>query len=544
MAPGEKMGMHRGITRRAWSCPRNLRGQALVLFLTLIGVLCLGVILLFDTSQVVNKKVRLTNTADAAAYSVAVQQAKAYNFAAYMNRAQVGNEVAVAQIVSMWSWLNMLHTHTRVGYNTFTYLSLIPGVGAVFAVLARIYDAAEQVVGNVRNVFGRAVTLGGVIPGADGGLVSILSRLNQGYSLATTAVLDYVGLYDGYTIVDEVIARNDPTAEMNAVGKLLLLDRLRMASGHEVGPLRATLIERHERPRDAGVDHAGMNRFRNVIMGSRDRFSADRGQNVSAGPISGGTFGGTDMIDYERWAGMDTMDVRIKLPWPFSDLHIPMGWGGAQAVRDGQPDFLPGIQQAQDGGPGWYSHPHGRDYAQYGGSAGSTSRLADQFPSVNTPWLWGRSTYFTQRKDAYFTDYQGLQPYYDVKPGVARSPEGPDAGPIFTVYLYSDRADARTSQDIDGIGSPGAGGPLHLEGNMDGNDRITAVSSAQTYFHRPRDRGELFKRMVPRSWNGTPETDEQLEMGSLFSPYWQARLIDTPMDDYVAIGIDQIVGGP
>src|SRR5690606_20260978 len=235
-------------TRPAGARPRTLRGQALVLFLVLIGVLCLAVLLLFDSSQVVNKKVRLTNTADAAAYSVAVQQAKAYNFAAYMNRAQVGNEIAIAQLVSMWSWLNMLHTHTRVGYNTFTYLSLIPGVGAVFAVLARIYDAAEQVVGNVRNVFGRAVTLGGVIPGADGGLVSILSRLNQGYSLATTAVLDYVGLYDGYTIVDEVIARNDPTAEMNAVGKLLLLDRLRMASGHEVGPLRATLIERHERP--------------------------------------------------------------------------------------------------------------------------------------------------------------------------------------------------------------------------------------------------------------------------------------------------------
>src|SRR5690606_38116140 len=111
------------------------------------------------------------------------------------------------------------------------------------------------------------------------------------------------------------------------------------------------------------------------------------------------------------------------------------------------------------------------------------------------------------------------------------TPEGQDSGPIFTIYIHSERAAARTSQDIDGIGSA-AGGPLHLEGNMDGNDRITAVASAQTYFHRPRDRGGLFARMVPRSWNGSPQTDEQLEMGSLFSPYWQARLIDTPMDDY------------
>lgn len=517
-----------------------------MLFLTLIGVLCLGVILLFDTSQVVNKKVRLTNTADAAAYSVAVQQAKAYNFAAYMNRAQVGNEVAIAQIVSLWSWLNMLHTHTRVGYTTFTTLATtffwVPGVNAALTALARIYQAAEQVVGTVRKGVRELTTLGGVIPGLEGGLVSGLSRLNQGYSLATTAVLDYVGLYDGYNIAVEVMERNDPTAKMNVLGHGLLLDQLRIATGHEApGFLKPPLLERHVRPASPGVDHPGMNRFRNVIMGSRDHFSADRGQNFNfQNIISGGTYGGTDMVDYERWVGMDTMDVQILF------LRIPLGWGGAQAVDGGEPGFLPGIQQGQEGGPGWYSHLHTRseDYPQYGGAAGVTANYADQYPSVNTPWVTGNSRHFTQRRHAYYRDYQGLQPYHDVKPGVARTPEGEDAGPIFTVYLYSDRVDARTSQDIDGIGSVQPDGPLHLESNMDGNDRITAVSSAQTYFHRPRDREGLFKRMVPRSWNEEPGTDEQLEMGSLFSPYWQARLIETPMSDYAVIGIDQIVGGP
>lgn len=541
------MVVHRGIMGRARTCPRSLRGQALVLFLTLIGVLCLGVILLFDTSQVVNKKVRLTHTADAAAYSAAVQQAKAYNFAAYMNRAQVGNEVAIAQIVSMWSWLNMLHTHTRVGYTTFTALATtffwVPGVNAILTALARVYNVAERVAGYARKGVRELTTLGGVIPGLEGGLVSGLSRLNQGYSLATTAVLDYVGLYDGYTTVREVVERNDPTAKMGVLGHGLLINQLRIASGHEVpgGFLKPPVLERHQRPASAGVNHAGMNRFRNVIMGSRDRFTADRGQNFSfEGIISGGTYGGTDMVDYERWAGMDTMDVQIL------SLRLPLGWGGAQAVEHGDPAFLPGIEQGREGGPGWYSHLHTRDedYPPYGGAAGVTARNADQYPSVNTPWVMGSTNYFTQRGDAYYRDYQGLQPYHDVKPEIARTPEGENAGPIFTVYLYSERADGRTSQDIDGIGSADASGPLHLESHMDGNDRITAVSSAQTYFHRPRDRNELFKRMVPRSWNQEPETDEQLEMGSLFSPYWQARLIETPMGEYAAIGIDQIMGGP
>lgn len=532
-------------TRTRTTAGRRVRGQALVLFLTLIGVLCLGVILLFDTSQVVNKKVKLTNTADAAAYSVAVQQAKAYNLAAYLNRAQVGNEVAIAQIVSLWSWMNMLHTHTLLAYNLFTYLSMIPapGLNMIARALAEAYKIAEKIVAAARTGFHTAVTGGGMIPGFQGGLVSALSYLNTVYSHVSTAVLDYVGLADGYNIVQDVIERNDPTAQMSAAAHILLMDRLRMASGHEVGPLSA-MLERHERPGNGGRD-AGMDRFRNVIMGSRDRFSADRGQRVNLLIIDAGTSGGTDMIDYERWAGLDTMDIRIRLPWPFRDIRAPLGWGGAQALKDSgsYPDFFPGIESASNGGPGWYSHEHGRNYSQYGGASGSTAQTANRYPSVDSPALWGASNNLTRRRDAYFPDYQGLQAYHDVKAEIARSPEGKDAGPVFTVYLHSERATARTSQDIDGLGSQDENGPLHLKGEMDGNNRITAVSSAQTYFHRPRDREGLFHRMVPRSWNGRPQADEQLEMGSLFSPYWQARLIETPLEDYALVGIDHVMGG-
>src|SRR5690606_2333555 len=114
-------GLRRGIRPPA---PRSsLRGQALVMFVVLVGVLVLGLILLFSTGQAVNKKVRLTHAADAAAYSVAVQQARAMNFAAYMNRGRIANEVAVAQAVSLWSWMNMIHAHTVEGANIFTWLS-------------------------------------------------------------------------------------------------------------------------------------------------------------------------------------------------------------------------------------------------------------------------------------------------------------------------------------------------------------------------------------------------------------------------------------
>ncbi len=49
-------------------------------------------------------KMKLQNTADAAAYSAVLAEARDYNFAAYTNRAIVANQVAVAQVVGITSW--------------------------------------------------------------------------------------------------------------------------------------------------------------------------------------------------------------------------------------------------------------------------------------------------------------------------------------------------------------------------------------------------------------------------------------------------------
>lgn len=53
---------------------------------------------------------------------------------------------------------------------------------------------------------------------------------------------------------------------------------------------------------------------------------------------------------------------------------------------------------------------------------------------------------------------------------------------------------------------------------------LRAMASAQVYFNRPYDYAP-FKRMV---WG---RSDGKFEQGSMFSPYWQARLVDTPQQD-------------
>lgn len=541
--------------------PRGIRGQAMVLFLVLAGVLCLGVVLLFDTGQAVNKKVKLVHTADAAAYSVAVQEAKALNFAAYMNRAQVANEVAISQMVSMWSWANMLHTHAAVGYQRFTIMALaaagavvtLPAVPALEAI-ANAYKVAEKAIATGRTFLHKGLTLAGVIPGLEGGLIEGLSLLNSGYSAAAGLAVNYVGGIDGYMTATDVVTKNDPKAKFYLLGKGLLIDQLAHATTHNVPSLQGDPLLNDYSVKKNGAD--GMDRFRNVVMGSRDEFSADRGLNtgVSLAGIVGielGTWGGTDLVEYDRWAGMDTMS--FKLEWPLGDIDIPFGWGGAQALENTTtlPPFLPGIQSGKDGGEGWYSHEHDGNptYEPYGGSSGLTADWADSYPSVNAPWLvLDSDNGLNDKADAYFEGYRGLQAYQDVNDAYAGTPGGDTtkeaeaeaAGPLFTIYIYSDQADARVSEDT-AIGTPdGSGLALDAQTN---NNRITAISTAQTYFNRPPDYA-LFRRLVPREWNGDPEFDEDLEKGSLFSPYWQARLVKTPARLYALAGAAELLGAP
>lgn len=91
--------------------PARQRGQALVYG---IFVLCAGLTALFfmfNTGQVSGEKTKLVNTADAVAYSAGVLHARVLNFDAYTNRALMANEVLIAQLVSVSSWVQYAQAH-------------------------------------------------------------------------------------------------------------------------------------------------------------------------------------------------------------------------------------------------------------------------------------------------------------------------------------------------------------------------------------------------------------------------------------------------
>ncbi len=83
---------------------RRQRGQAVIYVYLFLAVLVISASFLYKAGKLTSDKMQVQNAADAAAYSAMVIEARDLNFAAYMNRAIVANEVAIGQLVGLASW--------------------------------------------------------------------------------------------------------------------------------------------------------------------------------------------------------------------------------------------------------------------------------------------------------------------------------------------------------------------------------------------------------------------------------------------------------
>jgi hypothetical protein len=80
------------------------KGQALVPALLLLSVCGMAWVALYNLGQVAASRTRLTHAADAAVYSAALEQARVLNLLAYINRAQIAHQVAMAHLVTLATW--------------------------------------------------------------------------------------------------------------------------------------------------------------------------------------------------------------------------------------------------------------------------------------------------------------------------------------------------------------------------------------------------------------------------------------------------------
>jgi hypothetical protein len=265
-----------------------------VLFLGFAAAIIGVMLIAFNSGQVSNAKMRAMNAADAAAYSGAVWQARSLNFQAYMNRAMVANEVAIAQSVSLRAWTQYVYIFTR---NASVVTSWIPVVGPAVRAVERVMNAVNR---GVQSILPAGETVNRVVSQAE-------HAGQGGMHLAGALVFD---------LALEVAKSNG--AALSRGGEALLL-----VNANAWKNFTDTYSQNHG-PQAKGGD--GRARLREVALNSRDGFSYARDFKLGNGLAEIRKQGGTDLIDYDAWVGLDSACLRV-----LKDCILPLGWGGAQA---------------------------------------------------------------------------------------------------------------------------------------------------------------------------------------------------------------------
>jgi hypothetical protein len=395
-------------------------GQAFVALLALLAVLSLAFVAVFDTGQIMVAKLRLANATDAAAYSMAVWDARSLNFSAAMNRAVIANEAALAQSVSLRSWsAYMNRTLSNVGAVT----RWLPYLNAATEVLRRFWQGFDRglqpSLGVAESLFSTAIPL---LAGAQ----DIMLQSSEAGALS---------------ILRETLAANDPMAEITAGGQALLLHGMGQARGFTAG---------YAGPRRA--------RQRAVVLNSIDGFVRQR--NVRLSPLVVAPVvrfekrGGTELLGFEQWRAVDALSLHARSGLLLGRWRerTPVGWG---AAANGRPSPMRG-------------------------SFGAAARINP------------RATRFALASLRELRSYRGLADLSDLS-APALQQDARRRWVIRTARRVDTLATARTAMGI-------AQQPATAE-------RLFAMSAAEV----------RFERRIARA-------DGRTERGSLYNPYWRARL--------------------
>jgi hypothetical protein len=402
---------------------RPAKGQALVMGLVVLFMGTITLFYLFGTGQISADKQRVTNAADAAAYSAALWRARVLNYDAYSNRAMIANEVAIAQTLTLVSETQYLKNFAlclaqEPGDGGVTcqaavpkILQLIPYLKAAFVAAStalRAYDEALQPV-VVAEVEARS------------------KIMNKALSLSQTALDVSTNFAAVQTIVDQVTTAND--AHFNAK---ILPDTF-------AGPGGFT------------KQYTGSDRIRSaaLVRQGLDRYSQNRGfekvliPDICVAGIQlekrGGTTLDSSLDRYEAADNLSEWDDFFDISHGCQRKESPMGWGDRQAS---------GGTSNQDTG-NVRSNPKALDYA----------RNAAVSPE----------------------GYIGVQPFRDLNYAGLTGNDPQVKNPTFPlgVVMHLPGADLRTANTLN-IGT----GRLRMPESLDKNE-LSTVAAAEVYFQRP-----------------------------------------------------------
>lgn len=450
---------------------RSQAGQAVVWLLATLAASAAVMLAVYSSSQVTVTQQRTVNAADAAALAGANVEARLLNLVAYNNRAIIANEAFLIQMLGLESWTQYVQTTAR---NFGMVTRLIPYAGQVVGpVLQQLSQAARD----VNRELGTAIN----------GMIPTLELAKTG------AVLTHGAILMGGSLIAEDAAKSVVQANRSTFGGRsdagATLDDSTAVRGLTLAH-NALVWNRFTR------QYKGNQRddTRNVLLASRDDFSADRPgagwMNFDLFLFGGEKNGGSRLVahgssrdGFDRWETQDTYEL-----WNlgrFGKKHYtPVGWGRSNA------DHITSKGQTMP--------PHR--------SAQSTARAQG---STHRSW-------------------SGVPRLYDISD--KSLPQRDKLEIPFAVVVRRAQQDSFSAQNLN-MGMPGTGatGSAHMPERLAGQ-RYHAMAKARVFFERPQ-RGLPNDFTAASLWRG----DSAKEYGSLFSPYWQARLTDFSMAEKAAL---------
>jgi len=411
---------------------RPANGQALVMALVVLFMGSIMLFYLFSTGQVSADKQRVTNAADAAAYSAALWRARVLNYDAYSNRAMIANEVAIAQTLTLTSETQYLKNLTlclaqeagdggQTCTATISYiLQIVPyfteALSAAAAVLTE-YDAILQ-----------PVVIGEVEARSNG--------MNRLLSLSQTALDLSTNFLAVQTIVDQVSTANDThfTSKM--------------------------LPDTFEGPGGFTKKYSGTDRIRPaaLVRQGLDKYSQDRGFNLTVIPhfcVFGIQTPGTDL----KKRGGTTLDSsldRYEAADGLSEWDYPGGKG---------------CSRKNESPMGW-----GDRQASGGTSDQDTGHVNDN----------PRALEFARDAAVTPDGYIGIQPFRDLNyAGLNGSdPQVKNPTAVLGVITHLGGNNLRTANTLNiGVGR------LRMPEKLDRNE-LSSVAAAEVYFERPAARAD------------------------------------------------------
>jgi hypothetical protein len=132
-------------TRTLRQSMKRQEGQALVLAALMVLVLSIAVITTVNLGHTVHERIRLQNTSDAAAYSMAAMEARAFNFYAFANRTQVSHYVSAMVWQSILSFIYFAEAFVTDVYAVMKSIDQCANAGGVLKIVCKALEAVPYV---------------------------------------------------------------------------------------------------------------------------------------------------------------------------------------------------------------------------------------------------------------------------------------------------------------------------------------------------------------------------------------------------------------